>query len=94
MARRQGKGRGGGSGRALGRVLSMTAFLPIDVLLTLVNMGTCEPSKHNDGGPGSIAEQSVDHHVNVLRGGGLARFQQTITGGPSTGMAASRSTHF
>jgi CheY-like chemotaxis protein len=28
-----------------------------------------------------IAEQSVDHHVNVLLGGGLARFQQTITGG-------------
>jgi len=29
MARRQGKGRGGGSGRALGRILSMTAFLPV-----------------------------------------------------------------
>ena len=29
MARRQGNGRGGGSGRALGRVLSMTAFLPV-----------------------------------------------------------------
>jgi uncharacterized membrane protein YkvA (DUF1232 family) len=29
MARKQGKGRGGGSGRALGRVLSMTAFLPV-----------------------------------------------------------------
>jgi uncharacterized membrane protein YkvA (DUF1232 family) len=29
MARSQGKGRGGGSGRALSRVLSMTAFLPV-----------------------------------------------------------------
>ncbi|HLY14709.1 MAG TPA: YkvA family protein [Candidatus Limnocylindrales bacterium] len=29
MARKQGKGRGGGSGRALSRVLSMTAFLPV-----------------------------------------------------------------
>ncbi len=29
MARSKGKGRGSGSGRALGRVLSMTAFLPV-----------------------------------------------------------------
>ena len=29
MSRTQGKGRGSGSGRALGRVLSMTAFLPV-----------------------------------------------------------------
>jgi uncharacterized membrane protein YkvA (DUF1232 family) len=29
MAGKQGKGRGSGSGRALGRVLSMTAFLPV-----------------------------------------------------------------
>ena len=35
--------------------------------------------------PGSIAEQSVDHRVNVLLGGGLARFQQIITGGPHVG---------
>ncbi|MEP7310810.1 MAG: alkaline phosphatase [Acidobacteriota bacterium] len=49
------------------------------------NMGACGPSKKEDGGPGSIAEQSVDHHVNVLLGGGLARFQQTITGGPDVG---------
>ena len=49
------------------------------------NMGNCAPSKKDNGGPGSIAEQSVDHHVNVLLGGGLARFQQTITGGPDAG---------
>jgi len=38
------------------------------------NMATCAPSKKENGGPGSIAEQSVDHHVNVILGGGLARF--------------------
>jgi alkaline phosphatase/streptomycin-6-phosphatase len=37
------------------------------------------------GGPGSIAEQTVDHHVDVLMGGGLSRFTQTITGGPHAG---------
>jgi alkaline phosphatase len=49
------------------------------------NMANCAPSKKENGGPGSIAEQSVDHHVNVLLGGGLARFQQLITGGPHVG---------
>jgi len=49
------------------------------------NMANCVPSKKENGGPGSIAEQSVDHHVNVILGGGLARFQQLITGGPHVG---------
>jgi alkaline phosphatase len=49
------------------------------------NMANCAPFKKENGGPGSIAEQSVDHHVNVILGGGLARFQQTITGGPHAG---------
>ena len=49
------------------------------------NMANCGPSKKENGGPGSIAEQSVDHRVNVLLGGGLARFQQVITGGPHVG---------
>ena len=49
------------------------------------NMANCTPSRKENGGPGSIAEQSVDHHVNVLLGGGLARFQQVITGGPHAG---------
>ena len=35
-------------------------------------MATCAPVKKENGGPGSIAEQSVDHHVNVLLGGGRA----------------------
>ena len=34
--------------------------------------------KNNRGGPGSIAEQMVDHHVDVLLGGGKQRFDQTI----------------
>jgi alkaline phosphatase len=49
------------------------------------NMATCVPYQKDNGGPGSIAEQSVDHHVNVILGGGLARFQQLITGGPHVG---------
>src|SRR5262245_57420769 len=49
------------------------------------DMTNCAPSKKENGGPGSIAEQSVDHHVNVLLGGGRRRFEQTITGGPDLG---------
>src|SRR5690349_10520972 len=49
------------------------------------NMAACAPYAKQNGGPGSIAEQEVDHHVNVLLGGGLARFQQIITGGPHAG---------
>ena len=49
------------------------------------DMTNCAPSKKENGGPGSIAEQSVDHHVNVQLGGGRQRFDQTITGGPHVG---------
>jgi alkaline phosphatase len=49
------------------------------------DMANCAPSKKENGGPGSIAEQTVDHHVDVILGGGLARFQQLITGGPHAG---------
>ena len=49
------------------------------------NLATCAPYKKENGGPGSIAEQSVDHHVNVLLGGGKGRFDQMITGGPHVG---------
>src|SRR5262249_4559154 len=44
-----------------------------------------------NGGPGSIAEQSVDHHVNVILGGGKARFDQIITGGPHVGKSVIQS---
>ena len=37
------------------------------------------------GGLGSIAEQEVDHKVDVLLGGGRARFEQTIEGGSFNG---------
>jgi len=49
------------------------------------NMANCASDKKSAGGAGSIAEQTVDHHVDVLLGGGKARFDQTIDGGPDTG---------
>lgn len=49
------------------------------------DMANCAPSKKDNGGPGSLAEQAVDHQVNVLLGGGRARFLQAITGGPAVG---------
>src|SRR5262245_55520064 len=49
------------------------------------DMANCAPSKKDNGGPGSIAEQTVDHHVNVILGGGKGRFDQTISGGPHVG---------
>jgi alkaline phosphatase/streptomycin-6-phosphatase len=49
------------------------------------NMGPCPTETKAAGGLGSIAEQEVDHGVDVLLGGGAGRFEQTITGGPDTG---------
>ncbi len=49
------------------------------------DMAKCSRAKKAAGGPGSIAEQTVDHHVDVLLGGGRARFAQKITGGPDKG---------
>ena len=49
------------------------------------NMGPCATETKAAGGLGSIAEQEVDHRVDVLLGGGAGRFEQTITGGPDTG---------
>jgi alkaline phosphatase/streptomycin-6-phosphatase len=49
------------------------------------NMAGCAPYRKEAGGPGSIAEQTVDHHVDVLLAGGRQRFEQTITGGPHVG---------
>lgn len=46
------------------------------------NMTPCGVYKKSNGGPGSIAEQMVDTQVDVLMGGGLARFTQRIDGGP------------
>lgn len=38
------------------------------------------------GGPGSIAEQSVNHKVDVLLGGGKQRFDQKVTDGRYKGL--------
>jgi alkaline phosphatase/streptomycin-6-phosphatase len=48
-------------------------------------MTNCAVYKKSAGGPGSIAEQMVDHKVDVLLGGGRARFAQPIDGGPHVG---------
>jgi alkaline phosphatase len=49
------------------------------------DMDPCPQYKKSAGGPGSIAEQEVDHGVNVLLGGGKGRFDQTIDGGADAG---------
>ncbi|MGD9695435.1 MAG: alkaline phosphatase [Thermoleophilia bacterium] len=49
------------------------------------DLATCPEAKKENGGLGSIAEQEIDHEVDVLLGGGRARFEQTITGGPDAG---------
>jgi alkaline phosphatase/streptomycin-6-phosphatase len=49
------------------------------------NMAACPTETKAAGGLGSIAEQEVDHKVDVLLGGGRARFEQPITGGPDAG---------
>ncbi|MGH7566417.1 MAG: alkaline phosphatase [Gemmatimonadota bacterium] len=50
------------------------------------DMTTCPQDKKSAGGPGSIAEQSLDHGVDVLLGGGRARYEQVVDGGPFAGM--------
>jgi alkaline phosphatase len=49
------------------------------------DMDDCASEKKDAGGLGSIAEQEVDHKVDVLLGGGRNRFEQTITGGKYAG---------
>ena len=43
-----------------------------------LDMATCPQDRKSGGGPGSITEQAVEHGVNVLLGGGKARFDQVI----------------
>jgi alkaline phosphatase/streptomycin-6-phosphatase len=40
------------------------------------DMATCPQDRKSAGGPGSIAEQLIAHGVDVLMGGGAARFEQ------------------
>ena len=49
------------------------------------DMTLCATETKAAGGLGSIAEQEVDHKVDVLLGGGRNRFVQPITGGPDAG---------
>ena len=49
------------------------------------SMGACPTETKAAGGLGSIAEQEVDHKVDVLLGGGRNRFLQSIAGGPEAG---------
>lgn len=51
------------------------------------DMANCSDYKKLNGGPGSIAEQMVDHHVDVVLGGGKQRFDQIIDGGPFAGQS-------
>ncbi|MEV8457182.1 alkaline phosphatase [Streptomyces sp. NPDC052095] len=50
------------------------------------DMAKCSVDTIGKGGPGSIAEQSVNHKVDVLLGGGKQRFDQKITEGPYKGL--------
>jgi alkaline phosphatase len=49
------------------------------------DMAACPQDKKSASGPGSIAEQTVDHGVDVVLGGGLGRFKQAIDGGTYVG---------
>jgi alkaline phosphatase len=51
---------------------------------------TCPTETKAAGGLGSIAEQTVDHKVDVVLGGGRSRFQQTVVGGPDDGKTVER----
>lgn len=46
---------------------------------------SCAADAVENGGPGSIAEQSINLGVDVLLGGGADRYDQTIAGGPYAG---------
>ncbi|MGN6597966.1 MAG: alkaline phosphatase [Actinomycetes bacterium] len=49
------------------------------------DMAQCPQDAKSAGGPGSIAEQLLDHGIDVLLGGGAQRFEQTVKGGPYAG---------
>jgi len=49
------------------------------------NMAACPLETKGGGGLGSIAEQEVDHKVDVLLGGGRNRFTAMIGSGPDSG---------
>ncbi|MEU1518007.1 alkaline phosphatase [Streptomyces sp. NPDC005811] len=54
------------------------------------DMAKCPTDSLAAGGPGSIAEQSVNHKVDVLIGGGKQRFDQTVTAGAYKGLTVTQ----
>lgn len=55
---------------------------------------TCPTETKAAGGLGSIAEQTVDHHIDVVLGGGRGRFDASgglIAGGPDNGKTVEQS---
>lgn len=55
------------------------------------DMAQCPQDTKSNGGSGSIAEQEVDHGVDVLLGGGRDRYEQRITGGQYAGQTVTDS---
>src|ERR1700709_2352084 len=49
------------------------------------DIAACPLATKTAGALGSIAEQEVDHKVDVLLGGGRNRFTPRVTGGPAAG---------
>ena len=49
------------------------------------DMKLCPQYRKAANGGGSIAEQMIDHRIDVLLGGGKQRFEETIEGGPYDG---------
>ncbi|MEU1408446.1 alkaline phosphatase [Streptomyces sp. NPDC005728] len=54
------------------------------------DMAKCSADTIAKGGPGSIAEQSVNHKVDVLIGGGKQRFDQKVTDGRYKGLTVTQ----
>src|SRR5262245_56046624 len=52
------------------------------------DMATCPQDRKSAGGPGSIAEQLIAHHVDVLLGGGASRFDQPTEAGSTVAAVA------
>lgn len=48
-----------------------------------LDMAPCAAARKSSGGKGSIAEQLIDNKIDVILGGGLARFNQPTDAGPS-----------
>lgn len=54
------------------------------------DMAKCPTDTVAAGGPGSIAEQEVNHKVDVLIGGGMQRFEQKVTDGRYKGLTVTQ----